>query len=230
VEIKGDAADREYGFSYYMPKTSSSNILTDDRLSFSQYNSVAEILRNFPNLDVVTDESGKSKAIIRRMSYRINSGAAYNYAALIIDDIIIYDYDLYSEIEPSNIERIGVLAGAQATILGSEGAGGAVVISTKKVYLANYFPKFNVKTAMPLGYQVPAEFYSQRYETTQQLYSKDPDLRTTIYWNPDIRLNSSGDASFDFYTADAPTTYTMTVEGITSEGSIIHIVKRISRK
>lgn len=84
----------------------------------------------------------------------------------------------------------------------------------------------NKKTVIPLGYQIVKEFYSPRYETAEDNKKVPFDLRTTIYWNPSIKTNN-GEASFDFYSADTPTGYTITVEGISSTGKLIRATKKI---
>lgn len=79
----------------------------------------------------------------------------------------------------------------------------------------------------PLGLQEPVEYYSPVYETAEQRNRKDSDLRTTIYWNPDVKIPSGGQAGFDFYTADTQTTYTIMIEGVADNGRLIRKVARI---
>jgi len=226
--------EKEYSFSFYIPKgISNLNELTEKELDFYQYSNVSDILIYMPFTRIVVDSTGHRKVLIDRMSYRIptTGESEYNYAALIVDDVIISDYDIDDVVDPSNIERIVVLKGAQATLLGGNGAGGAIVITTKKGYSPiKELPNYNIKKVTPLGYQKPAEFYSPRYETPEQRNNLQPDLRTTIYWNPNVNISPLGEAIFDFYTADASTTYTMIIEGITIDGTIIQNIKKIFRK
>jgi hypothetical protein len=56
------------------------------------------------------------------------------------------------------------------------------------------------------------------------------DLRTTIYWDGDIITNTDGKASLNFFTADKPTTYLMTITGITANGDKIYKRVTLSRK
>jgi hypothetical protein len=231
VVIKGKAPEKnDFRFSFYMPKMNS-RILTSEQIADYQPASVSDILKYIPHVELVTDEFGMRKVRLGRTSYRLPGGPEYNYAALIIDDIIIHDYDIDNIIDPADIERIGVLQGAQATLLGSDGAGGAIVITTKQGSgSVNDFPKYNIRKVTPLGYQRPAEFYSPRYDTPEKIDNRQADLRTTIYWNPNVTVTSPGEATFDFYTADSPTTYTMIIEGITSDGSVIQYRDKITRK
>jgi hypothetical protein len=75
---------------------------------------------------------------------------------------------------------------------------------------------------MPLGYATPVEIYSPKYDTPKALDDKNPDLRTTIYWKPDIVVNKDNKVSVDFYTADTHTTYSVVTEGICPNGTLIY--------
>ena len=59
--------------------------------------------------------------------------------------------------------------------------------------------------------------------------SKDPDMRSTIYWNPSVKIDKRGIAKLNFYTADPNTTYTYILEGVTSLGEICRFVGKMKR-
>lgn len=63
------------------------------------------------------------------------------------------------------------------------------------------------------GYFTAREFYVPNYEAPTEIEKIRPDLRTTIYWNPQVRTDSLGAAKVSFFTADAPTRYKVIVEG-----------------
>jgi hypothetical protein len=48
------------------------------------------------------------------------------------------------------------------------------------------------------------------------------DKRTTIAWIPQLQSNSLGDATMSFWTADRASNYRVVIEGITSEGELLH--------
>ncbi len=50
-------------------------------------------------------------------------------------------------------------------------------------------PMYNMATISPLGYQPVKEFYSPKYDTPDQKNVNTPDLRTTIYWNPNVKVS-----------------------------------------
>jgi hypothetical protein len=51
-------------------------------------------------------------------------------------------------------------------------------------------------------------------------------LRSTIYWNPEIRTDNDGNASVEYYNADRPGIYKIIVEGIDDHGNLGRLVYR----
>ena len=85
----------------------------------------------------------------------------------------------------------------------------------------------NTKHILPLGYQKPVEFYSPKYDTPEALNNKNPDLRTTIYWKPNVTIDTTQKASVDFYAADASsTTYSVVIEGVGPGRKLMYRIKR----
>jgi hypothetical protein len=188
---------------------------------------VHELLRRIPGV-IVRDD----KAIVR------SPVSIYGkpYAAIAIDGVIVEsfaeenDFDKYTDfdldqINMADIERVDVYKTGNTVIWGARGGKGVISFTTKR---GDFDPsktdrvRFNTKKISPLGYTVPAEFYSPKYETEEQKANGIPDLRTTLLWKPNIHTNESGFASFDFYTSDQPAIYSVLIEGITTNGAIIH--------
>jgi len=127
-----------------------------------------------------------------------------------------------------DVESIDVFKGASAALFGSRGGNGVISITTRKGGAS--YPKersFNHVSLSPLGYQEPVEFYSPKYETPESKHLGNPDYRTTIYWKPDIYISSENEATFEFYTSDFPSTYSVVIEGVSSEGKLIRQVEKI---
>ncbi|AYL97863.1 hypothetical protein [Mucilaginibacter celer] len=71
----------------------------------------------------------------------------------------------------------------------------------------------------PMALSLPARFYSPRYAVKDK--AKHPaDLRSTMYWEPNINTTADGKASLSFYTGDKPSTYTYIIEGTNIDGSL----------
>ena len=81
--------------------------------------------------------------------------------------------------------------------------------------------------AVPLGYATNATFYAPQYPTPESRDRSTPDNRTTIHWEPNITLNENVEAAVSFYTANRPSTYTVVIEGVTTDGRVCRYVKKI---
>jgi hypothetical protein len=146
-----------------------------------------------------------------------------NAAMAIVLDGNFIDNDLFSDINPNNVQSVEVLLGPHyAGIYGSRGANGILLITTKKgrdatTSYERYAP--GVITYTPKGYYKVRDFYSPQYDnpkTNKQL----PDLRSTIYWNPNFITDKFGKASFSYFNADGKGTYRVVIEGIDADGNI----------
>jgi hypothetical protein len=70
------------------------------------------------------------------------------------------------------------------------------------------------------------QFYAPDYEKQENVETRT-DFRNTIYWNPNVEVNSTGKKTLEFYTSDDITSFRATVEGIGSDGSIGRTEKNI---
>ena len=67
------------------------------------------------------------------------------------------------------------------------------------------------------GYNQPRVFYSPKHTTTLEKDYK-PDLRTTLFWDPDILVENNKDIILNYFNADNPSKIKIVVEGITKTG------------
>ena len=133
----------------------------------------------------------------------------------------------------SFVDQIGVIEGASTVLWGPGLAKNGIISITLKhgEDLDNAIsktPSTEIGLTSPLGYQTPAEFYAPAYATEKARRSMVPDYRTTLYWNPTVKLDDTGQATVEFYTSDAPVDYDITIEGITQTGKIVRTVKIIT--
>lgn len=152
---------------------------------------------------------------------RIGSLEATTPARIMLDGMLLSDNTFLSDIEILDVAQIDIIKGTRASIFGSEGMGGIISVTTKTASGTKRQTNGNiVKMVYPLGCQQPVEFYSPQYTTHN--HSARKDLRKTLFWKPDIITNESGEAAFNFYSADVPTSYTILIEGVCNDGRLIH--------
>ena len=70
------------------------------------------------------------------------------------------------------------------------------------------------------GYAYLADFYHPDY-STRQPSPEDADYRRTLYWNPDLKLDSTGRAEVKFFNSFRTTRLSIDVAGLSEEGKIL---------
>ena len=169
----------------------------------------------------------------------ISLRANWGLPLVLIDGIPEEWPDVMTTIYDSPLEKVDVLgvesidifkSGGKTAFFGPQGGNGVISITTRRGANSPVIPPPNYKTFAPLGYQKPTEFYAPQYGSPESKILNIPDYRTTIYWKPDIIVNVDGKASFDFYTSDFNTTYSVVIEGLTSSGKIIRQVEKIEMR
>ncbi len=137
-------------------------------------------------------------------------------------------------VNPFDVETIEVLRGVGNTaIYGSRGGGGVLIITTKRGDSGGYNRDLytpGIVTHSPQGYYEVREFYVPDYSAPIDSIADMRDLRTTIHWEPNLVTDKSGNASFEFYTADGPGTYRILVEGLGASGRLGRAVHYITVK
>lgn len=161
-----------------------------------------ELLRRVPS---VTVELGKCY---------VRGGTAVDGkrpAAIAIDGIFVNDdYDL-DNIQMSDVERVDVFKGGSTVIWGAIGGMGVISITTKKGdFKAASVPLTNTKTFTTLGYQIPQSY--------------TPNAHTPV-WLPSLR----GSSFHLLLPAEYSSNYRIIIEGVTSEGRIIHYVGELGK-
>lgn len=113
-------------------------------------------------------------------------------------------------------------SGAFLAVYGSDAPGGALVITTKRGSGNNYVTSetpAGLITYPFKGFYKARTFYSPKYTSTKN-DAMQLDLRTTIYWNPNIITDKDGKYSIEFNNNDTKGTYRVVVEGIDDNGNL----------
>lgn len=139
---------------------------------------------------------------------------------LIVVDGAYGDASLMNSLNVQDIQSIEVLrSGSNLAVYGSQAAGGALIITTKRGDEPSDYPKVlssGVVSYAPRGIYKSRLFYSPKYNAKGD--NKLADLRSTIYWNPNV-VTSDGKASVTYYNA-SPGNYRVVAEGVDADGRI----------
>lgn len=141
---------------------------------------------------------------------------------VVLDGMYMDSEDL-SIIEPSDVESIEVLRTPHyLSIYGQHGAGGLLVITTKRgTDVRRNRKPIGLITHSPKGFYVTREFYKPDYgEEMEELNSSQKDYRKTIHWEPLLVTDEKGKATFDFYTSDEGGKYILQIKGMDLKGNM----------
>lgn len=151
-------------------------------------------------------------------------------AIIVIDDIVYEDAsDILKDIQVSDMSSISLLRGADAVILGPRASGGAVVITLKDPRKLPARPAQGIITYTPLGYSESVEFYHPTYDTPEKKNAQRSDFRSTVYWNPELRLDAEGKATIEYYTPDSTAPEDIIIEGVDKNGKVCRILQTINK-
>lgn len=132
------------------------------------------------------------------------------------------DISTISNIPVNDIETVEILKGAEAAIFGSRGGGGVMAVYTHRSN-PTYRPPATgpapgtLQAVLP-GYDCSREFYQPRYPQPASAPRKPDPRHATLYWNPNVRTNASGQAELLFYTADEAGGFDVHAEGLSISG------------
>lgn len=82
----------------------------------------------------------------------------------------------------------------------------------------------------PLAFTLPKQFYSPKYTVNNKTTAIGTDMRSTIFWEPNIITDANGKATVSFYSADKAADYSVIVEGTDMSGGLGFGKKEIKLK
>ncbi|MDY0903850.1 TonB-dependent receptor plug domain-containing protein [Pedobacter sp. CFBP9032] len=145
--------------------------------------------------------------------------------SIVLDGMQV-EAEFLDNIVPNDVETIELLKSIGNTaIYGSRGGGGLLVITTKRGGGTSNYNRYapGIVSLSPKGFSVSRAFYSPLYDDATTNNTRK-DLRTTIYWNPQVVAKQDGKAKFEFYNADEAGQYRVVIEGIDALG---HLARKV---
>ena len=154
------------------------------------------------------------------MSQLINMRDRSTAMDLIVDGRKMITSDAVAEvldgsILPEDVAKIEIVRTNQAMVnfLGKP----AVLILTRLGYTRKQYNP-NVINFAPKGFNKVREFYAPKYDKSGD--ANIPDYRTTVYWDPRVKTDATGNSTINFYNPDGPGSYKVIIEGINAAGEL----------
>jgi hypothetical protein len=191
-------------------------IITDQMLG---YLSLIDLFKGrFPGVEVVMP--GNIIRIRGASSIGIDStGKGSGILPLVLIDGNPVPYEEIYNIPVNFIDRIDILKSVVATsIFGMNAANGVINLITRSGGISNRFVPVDYSVNIRIsGYDIPRIFYSPQHLTDSNS-DYNPDLRSTLFWKPDIKLEGNKESIVKYYNGDNLSPVRVTAEGITSSG------------
>lgn len=133
----------------------------------------------------------------------------------VIDGVMTEDVDFFLSLNPSDVSSIKIIYSLdKLNVFGALGKGGIILVETKIPDHADVVPKGET-TFSTVGLTESIKFKSAAHLSKR---GRMPDLRTALYWNPELVPDENGSATFSFYTTDVTGEFAIRLEGISGEG------------
>jgi hypothetical protein len=138
----------------------------------------------------------------------------------IIDGVMTDDTDYFMRLKPTEVSKIKVVnTREKLKTFGAIGRGGVIMVETKLTDNFSKVPR-SKNSFIVHGLSDPA---NRKLFSDASFKDRTPDLRSSLYWNPEIRIDDDGEATFTFYTSDVTGDYAIILEGIAPSGEPVFI-------
>lgn len=152
-----------------------------------------------------------------------NQGYKFMFRGMVGQPLFLLDdrevsYETIETIPVSVIDKIEIIKeSGKLALYGMRGSFGVISVLTKRGNNKPIPPVLYSISHRIHGYYQARTFYSPKYNVSKPENAK-PDLRTTIYWEPNIATDSEGNATVSFFNADNSAIIKVDVEGISEQG------------
>jgi hypothetical protein len=122
-----------------------------------------------------------------------------------------------------SVQTVDMLSISQARVYGANASNGVLAVYTKPndyKDIVRKTVKGQINITLTNGFHKARQFYVPPYQKEGFSLKPDTDFRTTIYWNPDVKVGKNGEVKVSFYNADNVGTYQVIVEGVSKEGEL----------
>ncbi len=214
--------DNSYGF--YSGKTTFNNLKANPNDPFEEELGGADITVNLKDYVVFPTMSELIREVVRSVEHRKIKGKDIirvyttqkrpnnsSQPLYIIDGILTKNTDYFLKLNPEDVLTLKVIKDSnKLTRFGSLGNNGIIMVETRTRYWGKsheeksfYYTGFSDTITTKVINSYPANI---------------PDLRASLYWNPNLMTNDVGESHFNFRISDHTGDFVIQIQGITQDG------------
>ncbi len=141
----------------------------------------------------------------------------HSYPALaVLDGVRITDHRKIYDYDPLKVNKIENFQ--PVYVKGNDAIYGITSLSTRDYNMPGFHFDPQVLMAEYESLQSSVEFVSPQYASPEAKASRMPDVRYTMYWDPNIQTGPASDTRISWYTSDLPGEYRVVLQGISTDG------------
>lgn len=177
--------------------------------------------RVWADYSMTEDMLGKSVSRTAKDLFRqAMGGADISDPLVVLDGMCCWDDNYILEtIYPDDMRSFDVFKDQKRCKYGSISKSTPAVVITLKPEAMSRKRK-GVALFHSQGYVKPDQFYHPVYDAPDERKLEKMDIRSTIYWNPALKIDSQGRANIEFYASDLPAAYHVVIEGVDGNGQL----------
>ncbi|WP_336514820.1 hypothetical protein [Pollutibacter soli] len=147
---------------------------------------------------------------------------------VLMDGVPVFRINKVLELNPLKMQKLDVIA--KKYVLGNTSFDGILNFVSFNGDLEGLTLDRNATVVDYDGLQLKREFYSPVYNGLDSTVESIPDFRTTLYWNPEVKLKNGTPVNFSFYSGDLKGNYIVVLEGLSGQGVSGEAVTRFTVK
>lgn len=185
---------------------------------FEKFQTMSEIVINIlPAVKYRKNQKRESVRIFLQESAQV----AANDPLYLIDGVVTDSTEMFLSLDPDKIKTIKIVRSAERLRrFGDLGKNGMLIVESKVLGGLQISP--SSKNLFVTGVNKGVTFSYDNYERKSHLA---PDVRSCLYWNPSLKLDSVGKATFTFKTGEITGPVRIIITGI-SQGGGFHYFER----
>lgn len=147
---------------------------------------------------------------------------------VLLDGVPVFRINKVLELNPLKMQKLDVIA--KKYVLGNTSFDGILNFISYAGDLEGLTLDRNATVVDYEGLQLKREFYSPAYHGQDSTLETIPDFRTTLYWNPEVKVKNDAPVNLSFYSGDLKGNYIVVLEGISGQGVCGEAVTRFTVK
>lgn len=180
---------------------------------YTRFTTMEEVLREYVReINVGVKGSGSS---LRIKMFNEDERELYTQDLLVtVDGVPFFNPNVIFTVDPLKIRKIDIIT--KNYVLGNSIYHALANFVSYQGDFKNFEPDSKATVIDYEGLQLQREFYSPDYSTEGLRNSRLPDLRSTLYWQPNVSTTN-----LTFYTGDNKGKYIAVLQGMTPDGKTI---------